>query len=88
MSPLDLFWHLLSFMAPAIALALAVAAAGRLMFPGRGRWWIHAAIHAVAGVGVLVLGLRYFGVDGKMATYAALVAAIATSQWLCSKAWR
>jgi len=88
MSPLDLLWHLLSFAAPAMAVALVVAGAGRVMFPGRGRWWTHAAIHAVTGLVVLALGLWHFGVDGKMATYAALVAAIATSLWLCSKAWR
>jgi len=27
-------------------------------------------------------------VDGKMATYAALVLAVATSQWLLARAWR
>jgi hypothetical protein len=78
---------MLSLFAPAIALALVAAGAGRVMFPGRGRWWVHAAIHAAVGAAVLILGLWYFGVDGKMATYTALVAAIATSQWLCS-AWR
>jgi hypothetical protein len=88
MNPLDLFWHLLSFVAPAVVVAFIVAGAGRVMFPGRGRWWAHAAIHAAAGMAVLALGLWHFGVDGKMATYAALVTAIATSQWLCIKAWR
>jgi hypothetical protein len=88
MSPLDLFWHLLSFMAPALVLAPLVAAAGRVMFPGRGRWRVHVAINAAAGVAVLALGTWLFGVDGKMVTYSALVAALGTSQWLCSKAWR
>jgi hypothetical protein len=87
-SLLDFYWHTLSFIAPAVALALVVAAAGRVMYPGRGRWWVHAICHATAGAVVLLLGLWIFGVDGKMATYAALVVAVATSQWLCSGAWR
>jgi hypothetical protein len=88
MSLLDFFWHVLSFIAPAVALALVVAGAGRLMFPGRGRWWVHAILHSAAGAMVLLLGLWFFGVDGKMATYAALALGVATSQWLCSRAWR
>jgi hypothetical protein len=87
-SLLDFYWHTLSFIAPAVALALVVAAAGRVMYPGRGRWWVHATCHATAGAVVLLLGLWIFGVDGKMATYAALVVVVATSQWLCSRAWR
>jgi len=83
-----MFWHLLSFIAPALVLALLVAGAGRVIFPGRGRWWLHAALHAVVGTGVLALGLWHFGVDGKMATYAVLVTAMASGQWLCSRAWR
>jgi hypothetical protein len=30
-------------------------------------------------------GLWYFGVDGKMATYAALVVVVAPCQWLCQR---
>jgi hypothetical protein len=37
---------------------------------------------------VLVAGLAWWGVDGKMATYAALVVVIATSQWLFGRARR
>ena len=37
---------------------------------------------------VLVAGLVFFGRDGKMATYAALVLAIASSQWLLLRGWR
>ena len=36
----------------------------------------------------LAAGLWYFGVDGKMATYAALVVAIASCQWLSGRAWK
>lgn len=36
----------------------------------------------------LLAGLAYFGNDGKMATYAALVVACASSQWVLVKGWR
>jgi hypothetical protein len=39
-------------------------------------------------VAVLAAGLWHFGVDGKMATYAGLVAAVATAQWLGSRGWK
>ena len=41
-------------------------------------------------VGVLVLlgGLVLTGRDGKVATYAVLVLAMASSQWLLLRAWR
>jgi len=37
---------------------------------------------------VLVAGLVLFGNDGKMATYAALVLAAATCQWILGKNWK
>jgi hypothetical protein len=37
---------------------------------------------------VLAAGLWHFGVDGKMATYAALVIAVASCQWICDPGWR
>jgi hypothetical protein len=49
----------------------------------RGRWAARTELLALAGVGVAVLlaGLVYFGRDGKMATYAALVLAQGTLGW-------
>jgi hypothetical protein len=91
MGPLDTLIHLLSFTAPAAAIAVLVALAGRLMLPRQAAaasWWAHAAINSVAGVVVLLAGLWYWGVDGKMATYGALVIAVATCQWACGRAWR
>ena len=52
------------------------------------RWWRHTVVNFFAGVLVLAAGLWHFGVDGKMATYAALVAVIATTQWFCSRGWK
>jgi hypothetical protein len=91
MGPLDLLMHLLSFLFPAFAVGLAVALAGPLLVArqsGLRRWWAQAAINSVAGALVLVAGLAWWGVDGKMATYAALVVVIATSQWLFGRARR
>ena len=88
---LDLFFHLLGFCAPAIAVAILVALAARVLLPQRaatGRWWVQAAINTIAGVVVLGAGLWYFGVDGKMATYAILVAVVASCQWVASRGWR
>jgi hypothetical protein len=50
--------------------------------------WAQFAINFTAGLAVSAAGLWHFGVDGKMATYAALVAAIATTQWIGSRGWK
>ena len=91
MGAFALFLHLLGFLAPAVFVGTAVALGARLLIgraPQGGTWWAHSAINSVAGAVALAAGLRAFGVDGKMATYAACVAAIATSQWILSRAWR
>jgi small basic protein len=91
MGPLDLFLHLLSFMAPAVAVAVLVALAARLVMPRQSAsrsWRAHAVVNSAIGVLVLAAGLWHFGVDGKMATYAALVVAVASCQWFCNRAWR
>lgn len=91
MGPLDLFLHLLSFAAPALAVGITVALAARVVLPRQSAilsWWGQAAINSIAGVLVLAGGLWYFGADGKMATYTALVVAVAICQWVCGRAWR
>jgi hypothetical protein len=91
LNPLDLARHLLGFIAPALAVAMVVSLAARLVLPRGGaprRWWLSFAIDFAAGVAVLVAGLRFFGHDGKMATYVALVVVVATCEWLIGKAWR
>jgi hypothetical protein len=90
MGPLDFAFHLMGFAAPALFVALAVTFGARFVgaAPVPLRWWAQAAINFTAGLGVLLAGLWYFGVDGKMATYAALVLAIAAAQWICSRGWK
>ena len=91
MGPLDLFFHFSGFVAPAVFLGLLVALGARLVLPRQqaaGRWWALAGVNSLVGTAVLAAGLWHYGVDGKMTTYAALVLAVASSQWLCSRAWR
>jgi hypothetical protein len=88
---LDLLDHLLSFAAPALAVALLVTLGARLVLPrtdGGPGWWARLAINCAAGLAALAAGLWYFGRDGKMATYALLVVTVATAQWLTARAWR
>ena len=90
MGPLQFLLHLLSFVAPALPVAVAVTFAARWIgaAPQPLRWWAQVAVNFTAGAMALGAGLWYFGVDGKMASYAALVGAIATSQWICGRAWK
>jgi len=90
MGPLDLLLHLLNFAAPALFLALLLPLLARLVLPKRPaarEKWAWVAMNFVAGLAVLGAGLWWFGHDGKMATYAALVAVMASGQWLASRAW-
>jgi hypothetical protein len=89
MSPPDLLLHLMGFAAPAFFVALALVFGSRLTgAPSPLRWWVQFAINFTAGLIVLAGGLWHFGVDGKTATYAALVGAVATAQWLGSRSWK
>ncbi len=91
MGPWDAFNHLLNFAAPAAAMALLLALSGRFLgskTPVALSWWARAAIVFVVGVAVLAAGLLVWGRDGKMLTYAALVLACATCQWVLVRGWR
>ena len=77
MGPLDAFWHLLNFLAPALGVGVITAALARLV------WWrelrcvsyARLALWAVAGCAVgLLAALIVFGRDGKMAGYALMLA--------------
>ena len=84
MPPLTLIDHLLNFVAPAFIVALTLAILTRWMFrrnAGAAGFWAQIALNATAGVAVLAIGLLYFGRDGKMASYAALVVVCGTVQW-------
>jgi hypothetical protein len=91
MGPLDLLLHLANFVAPAAFLAFLLALSAWIFAANRPpapAMLTHAAITFIAGVAVLGAGLWFFGRDGKMATYAALVGVSATVQWLLSRPGR
>lgn len=91
MGPVDTLNHLLNFLAPAVFVGLMVALIAplwmRALRPNSG-WLRQGVLNSAAGSAALTGGLLFFGNDGKMATYAALVLLVATCQWLCSKGWK
>ncbi len=91
MGPLDFLFHLFGFAAPALALGLLMPLASRLVLRqhrvARG-YWLQAAVVAACGALALAGGLVFFGRDGKMASYAALVLAAASAQWVLAGGWR
>ena len=91
MGPLETLNHLLNFVAPAAALTLVLVPLARVLMPKSApalSWWAQAAIIFIVGCAVLAAGLWWQGRDGKMGTYAALVWASATCQWMLRRGWR
>jgi len=87
--------HLLNFIAPAAVVALLLVLLGRFFLrslvlkkPKVQPLWVNLAIVFIVNLVVLASGLVFFGHDGKMATYAAMVLAAAVCQWLLFKAWK
>ena len=79
----QLILHLFNFVLPALAMAVLMPWAGRwVMGSGGTPVRRRMAIHAVAGVLVLVLGLVLQGHDGTMSTYMLLVLVAATAEWV------
>ena len=87
----EFFNHLLNFFEPALWLAVLMPLSARVFFKKRSA---ALSLRRQAGVNfsvallVLVLGLWFFGRDGKMATYAAMALLCATSQWVMLRGWR
>lgn len=84
MGPLDLLNHLLNFAAPALLVACVLAFFAPVLMRKKASARTRsaqAAINFVVGLLALLAGLAFFGRDGKMLSYAALVLAAAASQW-------
>lgn len=84
MGPWSLLIHLANFILPALALGLGLALLAPVFMqkPASARTVIaQTAINSIAGVLALAAGLVFFGNDGKMATYGALVLASGSAQW-------
>ncbi len=91
MSLLGLLNHLFNFVLPALVVGFLLAATAPLLMKKvqpHHSWLIQSTINSAAGLLVLLCGMVFFGRDGRMATYAAMVLACATVQWFTAKAWR
>lgn len=91
MGPLDQLYHLANFLAPAIVVGVLLALAGPFVnkkSPVAPGFIAQVAINCIAGAVALGIGLWFFGRDGKMASYAALLVFAATSQWAGGRGWR
>jgi hypothetical protein len=91
MTLLDILNHVLSFAAPALVLALLLPLAVRLFRKKSASvlsWWTQVAINLIVGLAAQAGSLWYWGRDGKMLAYTALVLALATSQWVLMRGWR
>ena len=87
--------HVLNFIAPAAAVALLLLLLSRFssLFSASKKPLRQTVIKQVAiifavNVVILAAGLAFFGNDGKMATYAAMVLVSALCQWLLLRGWR
>jgi hypothetical protein len=82
--PIDAFWHLLNFFAPALGVGLLVPLLAKLV------WWRELKTVPwrrlaswTTGLSALtwVVALVLFGRDGRMASYGALLCASALGLW-------
>jgi hypothetical protein len=84
LGPIDAFWQVLNFFAPAVGVGLIAASLAKLLWRGALKTvaWVRLAgwAGAVSAL-VLVVGLMVFGHDGKMATYAGMVLACGGTLW-------
>lgn len=84
MGPLDVLWHLGNLFAVPLLLGLIAAALVKLFWRSalRGVRWSRLALWACAAACITTLaGLVFFGRDGRMATYGAMVALCAAVLW-------
>ncbi|MEO7150185.1 MAG: hypothetical protein ABIX46_00515 [Burkholderiaceae bacterium] len=88
MTLVDLVWHLLDFIAPALGLALLTVLLARIVVPSlrAAGGWRPVVGSMLASLVALVAGLVLFGRDGRIETYAAMV--LATAAVLGGVAWR
>lgn len=91
MSLFGLLDHLLNFLAPALVVGLMVAGLAPFILKSarpNHSWLTQFAMNSAVSLLALLAGLWFFGHDGKMLSYAVMVLACASSQWIAAKAWR
>ena len=77
-------WHALNFLAPAFATAVLSASLAKVLWRSelRGVGWTHLCmVGVVTSSAALLAGLMMTGHDGRMTTYAGMVAVTAVSLW-------
>jgi hypothetical protein len=82
--PIDVFWHVLNFVAPALGVGVLAPMFAKMLWRRELQRvsWLRLSLWASASCAiVLVSGLWVFGRDGKMATYAGMVLACALALW-------
>jgi hypothetical protein len=87
----DAVLHTLNFMMPALLVALFVSVAGYFYKENKASpptLYKKFAINFIVCAAVLWIGLIVTGRDGKILTYAAMVIASGTVQWVMLGAWR
>ncbi len=96
MGALDLLIHGLNFAAPALGVAvfmllfklIARKLAKRPHARADSAWvsaWVQLGVNFAVGLLMLAGGLWFFGRDGMMATYGALLVGVATCQWVMNR---
>lgn len=89
-----LLLHLIELALPAAVLALLMVALSAWLWPVRARsagglgWPARLGWTFALNLLVLVAGLLWWGADGKMATYGALLVASALAQFIMGRLWR
>jgi hypothetical protein len=84
MGPLDALWHFLALFFPALATGVIAAGAAKWLWRRELThisWRRLSAWPSAAGSLVLLGGLLVSGRDGRMSTYALMVAAAALALW-------
>lgn len=87
----DITIHLLNYTAPSAAVAVVTAVFARqgwfrtTRMPG---WSTLAGVSFGVCLVTSLAGLWLFRSDGRVVTYAAMVAACATTQWVMARAWK
>ncbi|QHJ00599.1 hypothetical protein GT347_23020 [Xylophilus rhododendri] len=86
---LTLLGHITNFCLPAAWIAAAAVLCGGLVVPARGASWpVRLGCDFAVGLGVLLAGLLLSGSDGRMLTWAALLAAVAFCECWLRAGWR
>ena len=84
MDLVDGLWHLLNFYAAAVGIGFIASSASKLLWRRdlqATSWWRLWLWSSGTAAVMAIAGMVFFGRDGKMATYGAMLSACALSQW-------